>query len=95
MDNKKDINKLVEKLKGSMNPKDEQMEKLKELADKYKGKSEDELFMEIINLNKELSEGENKEDFLKKLKKIERLRPMLSEEQNKKLDKLLKILRNE
>lgn len=92
---KKDLTKLVDKLKGTMNPKDEDVEKLKDLADKYSDKSEDELYLEIINLNRKLSQGENRESFLKKLKKLERLRPMLNSDQNKKLDKLLEILKKD
>jgi len=92
---KKDISELVDKLKTTVNPKDKDMEKLKDLASKYSDKSEDELYFEIINLNKKLSEENNKEEFMKKIKKLERLRPMLNESQNKKLDKLLEVLNNE
>jgi len=92
---KKDLSKIVDKFKSTVNPKDEDMEKLKNLADKYSDKSEDELYLEIINLNRKLSEGENKDEFMKKLKKLERLRPMLNSDQNKKLDKLMEILKSD
>lgn len=92
---KKDLSKLVDKLKSSVNAKDEDIEKLKELANNYSDKSEDELYFEIINLNKKLSEGQNKEEFMKKIKKLERLRPMLNENQNKKLDTLLEVLKKD
>jgi len=92
---KKDLSKLVDKLKSSVNASDEDVEKLKDLANNYSDKSEDELYFEIINLNKKLSEGQNKEEFMKKIKKLERLRPMLKESQNKKLDTLLEVLKKD
>lgn len=94
-DKKRDLSKLVDKFKTTVNPKEEDMEKFKNLADKYSDKSEDELYLEIINLNKKLSQGENKEEFMKKLKKLKKLRPMLNENQNKKLDKLMEMLKKD
>ncbi|MBS4534601.1 hypothetical protein GOQ29_03125 [Clostridium sp. D2Q-14] len=90
---KKDLSKLVDKFKSTVNAREEDIEKLRDLADKYSGKSEDELYLEIMNLNKKLSQGENKEEFMKKLKKLDKLRPMLNESQNKKLNKLMEILK--
>ncbi|MGO1368049.1 hypothetical protein [Senegalia sp. (in: firmicutes)] len=95
MSEKKDLSKLVDKLKSSVNASDEDVEKLKDLANNYSDKSEDELYFEIINLNKKLSEGQNKEEFMKKIKKLEKLRPMLNESQNKKLDTLLEVLKKD
>ncbi|MGO1372440.1 MAG: hypothetical protein ACTHVE_11405 [Senegalia sp. (in: firmicutes)] len=95
MSEKKDLSKLVDKLKSSVNASDEDVEKLKDLANNYSDKSEDELYFEIINLNKKLSEGQNKEEFMKKIKKLERLRPMLNESQNKKLNTLLEVLKKD
>ncbi len=88
-----DMEKVIEKFKETANPNEEQMGKLKDMADKYSGKSEDELFIEIINLNKKLSEGENKEEFMKKIKKLQRIRPLLNDDQKKKLDKILKVIK--
>ncbi|MTI65924.1 MAG: hypothetical protein FH753_04905 [Firmicutes bacterium] len=89
----KKVEEVLEKMKDKFNPSDEQYEKFKEMAKKYSDKSEDDIFVEIINLNKKLIEDGNKEDFMNKLKKLEKLRPMLNEEQVKKLDKILKILK--
>lgn len=92
-ENKKDIDKALESIKGSVNPSDEQMNQIKEMAGAYSDKSQDDIFVEIIELNKKLSADVGAEEFQNKIKQIEAIRPMLNEEQNKKLDKVLEALR--
>lgn len=91
--NKNDINKALESLKGTMNPNEEQMNKLKQMADNYSDKSQDDIFVDIINLNEKLSADMGAEEFQNKLKQLDAIRPMLNEEQNKKLDKVLQALK--
>ncbi len=88
------IDEALEKLKGRINPTEEQLSKLKEMAEKCKGKSEEDIFFEIIKLKNKMVENMDEEEYKKKLKKLEKIRPMLNEEQNKKLDKLLESLRD-
>ncbi|KNF09498.1 hypothetical protein CLPU_3c02780 [Gottschalkia purinilytica] len=92
-ENNKDIDKVLEQLKQKVNPSEEQLDQLKELANKYSDKSEDEIFFEIIKLNKKLSEEMGKDELENKLKKLESIRPMLSPDQNKKLDKLVEAIK--
>lgn len=91
--NKKDIEKALENIKGTMNPNDAQMDQLKKMADNYGDKSQDDIFLEIIDLNEKLSADMGAEEFQNKLKQLDAIRPMLNEEQNKKLDKVLQALK--
>lgn len=93
MENKKNVEKIIEKLKGKVNPTDEQLDKIKKIADQYSDKSEEEVMVEIIKLNKNFSESMGKEEYEKKLKKIEQIRPLLNKEQKEKLDKVLNMLK--
>lgn len=88
----KDIDKMFEALKDQVKPNEKDLETLKEMADKYSKKSEEDIFAEIMKLNQKMMNSENSEEFKKRLKKLEQLRPILNEEQQKKLDKLLKTL---
>lgn len=88
----KNVEKLIDNLKDKINPTEEQLDKLKEMANKYSGKSEEELVFEIIKLNKMFSEKMSEEEYLDKIKKLERIRPFLNDQQEKKLNKLLEIL---
>lgn len=92
-ENKENIEKALENIKNSVNPSDEQMDKLKDMASNYKDKSEDDIFVEIIELNKKLSSDMGKREFQDKLSQLEAIRPMLNEEQGKKLDKVLDALK--
>lgn len=92
-ENKKDIEKALENIKENVNPSDEQMDQLKDMAGAYSDKSQDDIFVEIIELNKKLSADAGAEEFQNKINQIEAIRPMLNEEQGKKLDKVLEALR--
>ena len=91
--NKNDIKEALENIKGTINPNDDQMDQLKEMADKYGDKSQDDIFVEIIELNDKLSADMGAEEFQNKLKQLDAIRPMLNDEQGKKLDKLLQALK--
>lgn len=93
MNDNKNINEVIEQLKEKIDPTQEQLETVKKFAEQYSNKSGDEIFFEIIKLNKKLSDDMGKEEFMAKLNQLEALRPLLSEEQNENLDRLIKILK--
>jgi uncharacterized protein YbaP (TraB family) len=88
---KKDIKNIVDNI-GKYNPSEEDIALIENLQDAYKDKSDDELFVEIIRVNSEMEEQMSKEQYEEMFNKLESIRPMLSEEQNSKLDKILRIL---
>ncbi|WMM26872.1 hypothetical protein RBU61_09430 [Tissierella sp. MB52-C2] len=88
---KKDIKNIVDNI-GKYNPSEEDITLIENLQDAYKDKSDDELFVEIIRVNSEMEEQMSKEQYEEMFNKLESIRPMLSEEQNSKLDKILRIL---
>ena len=93
-ENKKEVEKALEQIKNAVNPNDEQLDQLKNLADNYSDKSQDEIFSEIMQLNKKLSEDLGADEFKNKLKQLEQIKPMLDNEQSERLDKLLSILKS-
>lgn len=84
-------NKDLEKIKNFV-PDEKQVEMIENLAEGYKDMSEDDIFVEIIKINNELEEGMTKEQYEEIFEKLESIRPLLSDEQNAKLDKVLKML---
>lgn|SRR5690554_722085 len=90
----KNIEEVIEQIKEKIEPTEEQLDTVKKFAEQYSNKSGDEIFFEIIKLNKKLSEDMGTEEFMEKLNQLEALRPLLTEEQNENLDRLLKILRS-
>lgn len=93
MDNNKKIEEVIEEIKGKIDPTQEQLDVIKNVAEQYSNKSGEEIVFEIIKLNKKLKEDMGKEEFMAKLKQLESLRPMLNEEQSQNLERLLKILK--
>ncbi len=89
----RNIEEMIEQIKEKIEPTEEQLETVKKIADEYSNKSGDEIFFEIIKLNKKLTEDMGREEFLAKLNQLEALRPLLNEEQNENLNRLLKILK--
>ncbi|AFS77987.1 hypothetical protein Curi_c09710 [Gottschalkia acidurici 9a] len=93
-ENKKEVEKALEQIKNAVNPNEEQLDQLKNLADNYSEKSQDEIFSEIMQLNKKLSEDLGADEFKNKLSQLEQIKPMLDNEQSERLDKLLSILKS-
>lgn len=89
----KNLEEILEKFKGKIEIKQEQLEELKELANKYSNRTEEELMLEVMKYSKIFSKDMTKEEYLNKIKKLEKIRPFLNEEQSKKLDKLVEILK--
>ena len=87
----KDIQKIVDNI-GKYNPSEEDIMLIESLQDQYMDKSDDDLFVEIIRVNDEIENNLSPEQYEEIFDKLESIRPMLSEEQNLKLDKILKIL---
>ncbi len=93
--NNKKIEEVIEQIKEKIEPTQEQLDTVKQFAEQYSNKSGDEIFFEIIKLNRKLTEDMGQEEFIAKLNQLEALRPLLNQEQNENLDRLLKILKAE
>lgn len=87
----KDRDELLKNIKENM-PDKEQLSKLEKLAEDYKDKSDDEIFFEIIKINKEMENELSPDKYNEILEKLETVRPLLSDEQNAKLNMVLKAL---
>ena len=77
------------------NPSEEQMEKIKDLAEIYSNKSEDEIIFEIIKLNNKMENEMDSEEYKSFISKLQEIKPLLDEEQVEKLDKIIEILKGE
>lgn len=86
-----DVEKNMEEFK-DFEPTEEQLEIVGDLADKYSDKSEDDIFIEIIKVNEQMESEMDPEEYKAIFNKLESIRPMLDEEQQSKLDKILKTL---
>lgn len=89
--NKKDILKNMKKMKEEYLD-EEKIDKIKDITKKYEDKSEDDIFVEIIKLNGEMKEDMGEEEYNSMFEKLDNIRPLLSEEQIEKLDKVLEII---
>ncbi len=87
----KKIKKMIDNI-GEYNPSDVELSMIGNLADKYMDKSDEDIFVEIIRVKSEMEDQMSEEQFATILEKLESIRPMLSEEQNTKLDKILEML---
>lgn len=75
-------------LGGKNSKKPSQM--ISEVTENYTGKSDDQLLQEILKLKQVFKK--DRKAFDKQMEMIKNLRPMMSAEQRKKLDGLLKML---
>lgn len=91
MSKEEDIKKVMEQFQ-HFTPSEEQVEKIETLRDAYADKSEEEIFFEIINVNKNMEKEMTKEEYEEIFEKLNNIRPLLNEEQLEKLDKILYIL---
>lgn len=94
MDERKSVEDILKGLE-DLNPREQDLERIKDMADEYNDKSEKEIFFEMIQLKekmeRDMGEGEYQEIF----EKLDAIRPLLNEEQLKKLDEILNALENE
>lgn len=86
------IKKAMEDIK-DFKPTEEQMEIINQLAEKYSDKSEEDIFVEIIKINDKMEAEMDPEEYEAIFEKLESIRPFLDDEQQNKLDKILKALR--
>lgn len=91
MDRDDRIKKAMKDIK-DFQPSEEQMELINQLAQKYSGKSEEDIFVEIIKINDKMESEMDPEEYEAVFEKLESIKPFLDEEQQKKLDKILKAL---
>jgi len=68
-------------------------DRMSDLADKYKGKSDQELITEIMKVKHSLKK--DKAQFEKQMKTIKALRSMMNGEQKARLEKLIRLLESE
>lgn len=87
----KKVKKIINDI-GEYNPSEEDILMIGNFADKYMDKSDDDIFVEIIRVKSEMEDQMSEEQFATILEKLESIRPMLSEEQNAKLDKIIEML---
>lgn len=90
----KDIKDIINEAK-DYNPSDEDIIIIGNLADAYKDKTEEDIFVEIIKVNDEMKEGMTEEEYDAIFAKLESMRPILSESQIAKLDMVLELLNRE
>ena len=89
----KHIKKIIDNIE-EYNPSEAEVLMIGNFADKYKDKSEEDIFVEIIKVKGEMEDQISEEQFETILNKLDSIRPMLSDEQNEKLDKVLEMLNN-
>ncbi|WP_077370038.1 hypothetical protein [Anaerosalibacter sp. Marseille-P3206] len=94
MENKDKLNISIEDLK-DINPSEEQLKQIQDMAEAYSDKSEDEIIFEIIKLNNKMESEMKPDEYQDLMGKLEQIRPLLDEEQVEKLDKILEILKGE
>lgn len=87
----KDIKNIIDNIE-DYSPSDEDIIVIGNLADKYRDQSEDDIFVEIIRAKNEMGDEMSEEQYAAIFEKLDSIRPMLSEEQNEKLDKVLELL---
>ena len=86
--NKRDI---IKKLK-DFDVEKEQLDVIGDISEQYKDKSEEDIFVEIIQLNTKMEEELSFEEYEEIFEKLDSIRHLLSDEQNEKLDRLLDAL---
>ncbi len=91
MDREDRVKKAMEDLK-DFQPTEEQLDIINQLREKYSGKSEEDIFVEIIKINDKMEAEMEPDEYETIFEKLESIRPFLDEEQQKKLDKILKAL---
>ena len=89
-----DIKDIINDAK-DYNPSDEDIIIIGNLADAYKDKTEDDIFVEIIKVNDEMKEGMSEGEYDAIFAKLESMRPILNESQIAKLDMVLDLLNRE
>lgn len=87
----KDIKNIIDNIE-EHKPSDAEVLMIGNFAESFKDRSEDDIFVEIIRVKDEMEDQISEEQYETILSKLDSIRPMLNEEQNGKLDKVLEIL---
>jgi len=82
---------LAEQL--GLGPTVSKADRMSDLTDKYKGKSDQELIDEIMKVKRSLKK--DKAQFEKQMKTIKAMRSMMNGEQKARLEKLIRLLESE
>lgn len=88
----KNVEDILNELE-NLNPDEEDLERIRSVADEYGDKSEREILFELIELNEKMAEDMDEEKYQEIFEKLEAIRPLLNEEQSDKLDEILATLR--
>ena len=91
MSRQKDIKRVMDEFK-DFKPTEKQIEAIEQVTRAYSDKSEDDIFFEIIKVNKKMENQMSKEEYEELFEKLDSIRPLLSEEQLEKLDRILEAL---
>ncbi|NLJ78829.1 MAG: hypothetical protein GX329_05660 [Tissierellia bacterium] len=94
MDRDRNMKKIVKGIK-DLKPSDKQLEIIGDLSEAFKDGSEEDMFVEIIKVNKRMETQLDPDEYNEIFEKLNSIRPMLDEEQTKKLDMILKALDRE
>ncbi|HHV39039.1 MAG TPA: hypothetical protein GXX70_06070 [Tepidimicrobium sp.] len=94
MDKEENMKKIVEEIK-DFKPTKEQLDIIGDLSEAYRDSSEEDMFVEIIKVNEEMETQLSPEEYEQVFEKLNSIRPMLDEEQLKKLDMILRALGRE
>lgn len=87
----KDIKNIIDNIE-EHKQSDAEVLMIGNFAESFKDRSEDDIFVEIIRVKDEMEDQISEEQYETILSKLDSIRPMLNEEQNGKLDKVLEIL---
>lgn len=87
----KEIKSIIDNI-AEYKPSEAEVLLIGNFAEKYKDKTDDDIFVEIIRVKDEMGDQISEEQYETILNKLDSIRPMLSDEQNEKLDKVLDIL---
>lgn len=77
---------------GDFELKKDQIDMIEGVTGQFKDKSDDELFMEIINLNEQMERDLSFEEYEAIFEQLDAIRHLLSDDQLDKLDRILKHL---
>ena len=91
MSRQKDIKRVMDEFK-DFKPTEKQTEAIEQVTRAYSDKSKDDIFFEIIKVNKKMENQMSKEEYEELFEKLDSIRPLLSEEQLEKLDRILEAL---
>lgn len=92
MESNEDLKNIIEQMKDT-SPTEEQINQIRDMAEDYSDKSEDEIFFEIIKINKQMKETMGEDEYNKLIEKLNNIRPLLDAEQREKLDMVLKTIK--